>query len=356
MRNKPMVLPVFLAHGGCPFRCAFCNQESSVGHTADPLLQIEKVLSTLSDKRKAGPVELAFYGGDFARLEKPEQQKLLNAVFAHKNAPLLSGLRASVRPDSITDSVARDLKGARFSTIEIGAQCLDDAVLERIHRGHSAADCVTAAKAAKNAGLFFGFQLMIGLPGQSVLTMDESNKKAAACEPDFVRIFPAVVLKDTAFEQWYNKGEYTPLELEQGIDITARALAYFIAMGILVLQIGLHPSEPLVTGRSFVAGSFDPNMGEKVRGRLWQYAAMQAIEDCNDGDKVLLRIHPAEYSQLVGKKRSGLTFLENRYSLRRIDAEPSTDVARGTVTARKTTGQATAATRDLWATHYFGRV
>ncbi len=74
---------------------------------------------------------------------------------------------------------------------------MDDAVLDALRRGHKAADTIRSAKMIKKRGFTLGLQMMTGLY-KSSKEMDIATAEAiAALEPDFVRIYPTLVIKDT---------------------------------------------------------------------------------------------------------------------------------------------------------------
>ena len=268
MPVKHTILPVFLDHAGCRFRCEYCDQRGLVGKPENSSDQIDRLLSAFRPSEKRPTAHLAFYGGDYLKLPEAERLALLAQVDAHPNRAAISGFRASVRPDSCSPSEAGWLADHGFRTIEIGAQCLDDRVLETIRRGHTVSDVENAAAAIRWAGMVLGLQLMLGLPGQTHEITCESNRRALSCAPNFVRLFPTVVLKNTGLSRRYESGQFVPMTNSQALMATVQSAAFFRSNNVRIAQIGLHPSEPLVSGRALVAGPFHPRFGEMVRERL----------------------------------------------------------------------------------------
>ncbi len=268
MGAKQTILPVFLQHGGCGYRCAYCNQKKLVGKMDPPEAQIDHLLAAFKPSDKRPSATLAFYGGDFLRLSVKEQESLINRAYSHPNFVSISSFRASVRPDSVTEETASWLAANGFTTVEIGAQCFDDKVLARVNRGHTAKDIIRAAAEIRAAGMELGLHLMFGLPGQTESLVKKSLKKALSCKPSFVRLFPTIVVEGTELAKWHREGQYEPLSKDDALKMTMIAASFFRAAGVNLAQIGLHPSEPMVKGDSVVAGPFDPRFGEMVRERL----------------------------------------------------------------------------------------
>ncbi len=52
----------------------------------------------------------------------------------------------------------------------------------------------------------------------------------------------------------YKDGKYTPLSLEEAVDIAANLLMIFECYNIHVIRVGLQPTENIRLGRDVVAG------------------------------------------------------------------------------------------------------
>ena len=60
------------------------------------------------------------------------------------------GIRLSTRPDCIDDEIVSLLKSYKVTSIELGAQSMDDEVLKLNERGHTADDVRNACRIIKN--------------------------------------------------------------------------------------------------------------------------------------------------------------------------------------------------------------
>jgi histone acetyltransferase (RNA polymerase elongator complex component) len=342
------ILPVFLEHQGCAFRCGFCNQQSLVGVSDDPFAQIDNLLYADNPPGLARQ-ELAFYGGDFLSVEMDLRTALLEHVRNHRHAHTIAGLRASVRPDSLNEESAKWLRDEGFVTVELGAQCLDDDVLAEVNRGHDAEAVGSAVAAARSADLRVGLQIMLGLPGQTIEKTRESHQKTEALRPDFLRLFPTLVVAGTQLEKRWEKGEYEPLTLEEAVRQATWSLAFFTSKNLKVIQIGLHPSEPLVRGLAMRAGPFHPRFGELVRGRLARVAVHLAVGRLGAEKAELVRVAVTDRSQVTGQGRKGLNALRTRLELPDLRLENDPELAEGTVVAISAAGtEAAASTNEVW--------
>jgi len=148
-------------------------------------------------------------------------------------------------------------------------------VLRDSRRGHTAADTLRAVEKLKSAGFRFIIQLLPGLPGDSRKAMLRSAETAASCKPDGVRIYPAIVIRGTQLERMLQSGAYTPLSLDEAVDICAEMLAIFDDQKIPVIRIGVHPLAPEEAGK-IVAGPYHPSFGflAKSRRRLHEMESL----------------------------------------------------------------------------------
>ena len=154
--------------------------------------------------------------------------ELLNA--AQPYISQFKGIRLSTRPDCIDEKIVSLLKSYGVSSIELGAQSMDDAVLALNERGHSSLDVRKACKIIKGYDISLGLQMMTGLYGsdfyKDIYTADEFIK----LRPDTVRIYPTVIMKDTQLADLYNSKKYIPYTLEQSVDLCSRLILKFKAL------------------------------------------------------------------------------------------------------------------------------
>ena len=84
-KRSQLIIPIFIPHEGCPYRCAFCNQTKISGSGAqldqeDIYNVISKYLSALDTNSLPEIREVAFYGGSFTGLTIERQRQLFDEV------------------------------------------------------------------------------------------------------------------------------------------------------------------------------------------------------------------------------------------------------------------------------------
>ena len=187
---------------------------------------------------------MSFYGGNFLGLESPKILSLLAEADRFARSGAVDSIRFSTRPDTITPERLDLVSGFPVATVEIGAQSMDDGVLAQSRRGHSAEDTRTAVRRLKARGLEVGLQMMVGLPGDTPEKALETAREIAALSPDFVRIYPTLVLKNSRLATWYHQGRYAPLSLDAAVSDVADFYAFFSLRRIPVIRMGLQAVLP----------------------------------------------------------------------------------------------------------------
>jgi histone acetyltransferase (RNA polymerase elongator complex component) len=174
----------------------------------------------------------------------------------------IDGIRFSTRPDRLPIEMLDVYRRLGVSTIEIGAQSFKDSVLRFIKRNHTAQDVRDAVYRLKEHGFRTSIHLMLGLPSSSHNDDIYSIEETIKLQPDYVRLHPTLVLKDTELEELYRSGKYTPLSLSEAIKILKYALKRFSESNIRVIRVGLHNDDNLVNPETIVAGPFHPSLRE----------------------------------------------------------------------------------------------
>ena len=179
--QKPLIVPVFVPHGGCPHRCVFCNQSLITGAPATAFhpMDIRRRITSFLDgcRLSSRPSQIAFYGGNFLGLPPEKIIALLAEAARFVAEKKAGGIRFSTRPDTVSPEQLALLSGFPVQTVEIGAQSMDDRVLEMAERGHTADDTCRAAVLTKKNGFRLGLQIMVGLPGDDEdISMDTARR------------------------------------------------------------------------------------------------------------------------------------------------------------------------------------
>ena len=318
MTKTHFIVPFFIPHIGCPHHCVFCSQNKITGKESP--VSPEEVIPTILRYRttippKAGIVEAAFFGGSFTGIPVTLQTAFLKEACLAKKEGLIDRIRLSTRPDYIDQEVLERLAEFCVDTIELGVQSMSDEVLKKSARGHTCADVVQASRKIREYGFRLGLQMMVGLPGSRPDTEVQTASRICALKPDFVRIYPTLVIRGTALEKMYKKGMYKPPSLEEAVDLCAVLAAVFIKEDISIIRIGLQPTEMINEGGEVVAGPFHPSFRQLVDSRLVLRAVKWILDQrgIKLEEGLVMEANPRLISTLKGIGKESIKALEREY-------------------------------------------
>lgn len=269
---KHKTIPVFVPHMGCPNDCSFCNQKKITGTIKsvtprDADNQIREALKTIPDNTTC--VEIGFFGGSFTGIDEKLQEEFLSVAKKYKDSGKVSEIRLSTRPDYINNEILDRLVRFGVTTVELGAQSMDDGVLKLNRRGHSSKDTHLASELIKSKGLKLGLQMMTGLFGDDDETCIKSCEEIISLHPDCVRIYPTLVLKDTYLDELYKEGKYQPQTIDEAVGLCAVLKQKFDENHIPVIRLGLMASDNINPDADVVAGPYHPSIGELVQSEIY---------------------------------------------------------------------------------------
>ena len=314
---KPLIIPIFISHSGCPHRCIFCDQEKITSQSVRPVEAdyvrevLEKAISSKKFDARRNP-EVAFYGGTFTGLPKERIKELLEAVAPYIKDRFISSIRVSTRPDFIDEERLRIMKAFHVGTVELGVQSLDEDVLLMARRGHTAGDVIRTVQILKRNRFKVGIQLMPGLPGDSEEIFRSTIEKVIDLDPDMVRLYPALVIEGTGLALKYQEGSYQPLTLEKGVDLCAQGVARLEANGIPVIRIGLMSSPSLLGERRIVSGPWHPAFGFLVRSAIHQKAIEPDLPAPGSAKCIRIFAPEREIPLIRGYKNRGIRIIEEK--------------------------------------------
>lgn len=303
------IFPVFLPNVGCPHRCSFCDQKAVTGEEGHlpEIDQIEALFRKVRFSRSSAENDalirqIAFYGGNFSGLNRQTQKRYLDWAAEKVARGQIQSLRFSTRPDALENDEIAFLKGYPIQTVEVGVQSLDDVVLKAVQRGHTAEACKRAVAKVVSSGWDAGVQLMPGLPGETLEGFLKGVETVSRWGIKYARLYPAIVLMETALADAYVTGAYTPLRLDAAVEWCARACEILENAGVTVIRIGLPASDRLKS--SVIAGPYHPAFGFLVQSfRFHQSLRRKILSLPNGGRQLIIYLSPKSLSLLMGDRR-----------------------------------------------------
>lgn len=303
---KHINVSLFVVNNGCPYRCSFCDQTQISGNNYLPDAEdVKKACEIAVKSGKTDPEssEIAFFGGSFTCMEKAYMIELLEAARSYVGK-YFKGIRISTRPDAIDEEILMLLKKYGVSSVELGAQSLDDEVLKRNFRGHTSRQVELASRQIKEFGFSLGLQMMTGLPFDTNEKTINTAKKIIGIKPETVRIYPLIVLKNTLCGKWYLEGRFKPQTLSEAVELCSELILMFEKENIKVIRAGLHSGGNVENG--YLAGAYHPSFRELCENEIFYNIIKTEISNKSKGKKYIVYTAETALSKARGQRSSNI--------------------------------------------------
>ncbi len=321
-KRTHLIIPIFIPHEGCPYRCAFCNQSkiTGVNKQNDQLAvhdTIKSYLEVLDPKSLPKKREVAFYGGSFTGIPVERQKLLFSAVKPWIASGQVHSIRVSTHSLLVNPLTVSFLKENHVQTVELGIQSTNDRVLEMVGRPCDFETVSSAVNSIHEQNLDLGLQLMPGLPGDNDSIFLKSVEDVMGLKPDFVRIYPTLVIKNTRLYEMYLSGKYIPWSLERMVRVVKEALMKFHAESIPVIRVGLHPDASML--ENFVAGPYHPSFRYLVDSLIAQDRMCKLIDRLQKiPSTIIFKVPSRKVSLYLGHKKENIQAIKANYNIQNI--------------------------------------
>lgn len=316
--NKCNIIPIFVPHLGCPHDCIFCNQKK-ITNFKDTLNKeeicktIEKYISYF--KNKDIPIEIAFYGGSFTALSKDLMVEYLKIAKKYIDLKFVESVRLSTRPDCIYTDILDILNFYNVKTIELGIQSLNQKVLDLNEREHSVSCVYESVKLIKKYNINLGLQMMTGLFGDNLKSSISTAFKIANLKPNFVRVYPTLIIKDTKLCNLYYDKIYVPMTLNESIELCKFIYIIFEYYNIPIIRLGLQSSENISKDKDVVDGPYHTSFREFVESSIY----FDMFKYCINKFKIKKSLHfkcsNLEISKILGNKKFNINSMKEKFDL-----------------------------------------
>lgn len=312
-------ITVMTPNGACPGACVFCPTERgmpksylsnepavmrAIANNFDPYRQVISRLASLAAQGHAtDKIEIIVIGGTWssiphhfqekfiARLyealnEKPSGRKKTGASLASLQkyncrhaAHKLVGLTLETRPDWVNENEVKRMRLYGCTRVELGVQSVYDDVLDISKRGHHIDAVAHATALLKNAGFKINYHMMPNLPGSTPARDVAMFKKLFTdprFQPDMLKIYPCMVVKNTELYRMWQKGAYRPYTDRQLISVITKAKKYVPEYCRIVRVIRDIPAP------SIEAGSTTSNLRQVIHKKMKEEGAVCRCIRCRE--------------------------------------------------------------------------
>jgi elongator complex protein 3 len=241
----------------CPGACIFCPEQEdapksyldgepgvlrAIQSAYDPYDQTRGRIEALQAiGHSTDKIELLILGGTWSTYPEDYQAEFLRRCFDAMNetpsatlpealqrnelAPHRNvGLVIETRPDHVTAEEVLRLRHQGVTKVQLGAQSLDDRILELNCRGHTLDDTRQAIRRLRLGGFKVVLHWMPNLYGATPESDLEDFARLfsdPAIRPDEMKIYPTALLEGTELYRHWQQGDYAPYAEERLVDLLA---------------------------------------------------------------------------------------------------------------------------------------
>ncbi|MDA8133183.1 MAG: TIGR01212 family radical SAM protein [Desulfobacteraceae bacterium] len=228
--------------------CIYCNEKGSGSGLSEKGLsvreQIEagKIGSMKKYKAKKFLAYFQSYSNTYTTVD--HMKALYDEALSCEG---MVGMAIGTRPDCI-DPEKLDLIQTytkdHLVWIEYGLQSVHDDTLKRINRGHIFRDFARAVDLTRNRGIQICTHVILGLPGENREMMLETARTLADGGINGIKIHLLYVIRGTPLEKLWQRGEYTPMEQAEYVEMVCDFLE-LLPKHIIIQRItgDPHPDE-----------------------------------------------------------------------------------------------------------------
>jgi putative oxygen-independent coproporphyrinogen III oxidase len=205
----------------CTNKCHYCDFNSYVLKGQPVMAYLYALEREMERTVKALPpeqVRTIFVGGGTPTVLTPEQMeyflKLVHTYFPHQTDKIEFTMEAN--PGTTDADKLAVMKAGGVNRISFGVQSFDNTLLHRIGRIHNTDDVYRSLELAKQAGFKnLSIDLMFGLPGQTLETLQNSVQEALRLDLQHYSIYGLKVEENTLFHTLFQKNEPLPEEEDE---------------------------------------------------------------------------------------------------------------------------------------------
>jgi len=203
--------------------CIFCDEWGSAGvhQTKDLSLEAQIVQNRahLSERFKVNKFLVYFqaFSNTYTRISELEKNMTL-ALNQQQVYGIIIGTRPDCLPPKVFD-LLRHFAEQSFISVELGVQSFNDKHLRFLKRGHTAEQSITAIRALyEQTGVHVGIHLIFGLPDETDSEIIRTAQLINDLPIDSVKLHNLHVLQNTLLENYYQKQQFHPLDLDSYAD------------------------------------------------------------------------------------------------------------------------------------------
>lgn len=206
-----MTAGVYLHIPFCKSRCSYCDFATDVYRESGAVERYVAALCAEIQKSKVKsqrPVNTIYFGGGTPSLLSASQlERILEAVNEKFDVGDAAEITLEMNPATVTPESLAGYLELGVNRASFGVQTFNDRDLKLLARGHDANDARNTFKMLRGAGFSnISFDLIIGLPGQTLDDWQRNLDEALKLDPEHLSLYILEVHKATPLAEQIRSG------------------------------------------------------------------------------------------------------------------------------------------------------
>ncbi len=207
----------------CARRCSYCDFAIAVRREVPSEAYVEAVLrewglrQTDSIWDLSSEVQTIYFGGGTPSRVTPDSiGRVLDRIATDRTIVSDAEITLEANPEDVTVAAANAWRTAGVNRVSLGVQSFDPAVLQWMHRTHTADQVPLAVEALRSAGIEdLSLDLIFGLPAALGRDWAADLARAFALQPEHLSLYGLTVEAHTPLGHWTDRGEVAPVDEER---------------------------------------------------------------------------------------------------------------------------------------------
>ncbi len=202
-------IPIITSRG-CPCLCTFCPIVTVMGRKCR-LRSADKVLSEIKYWCNQGYRDFDFQDDNFT-VDKNRVRLICAKIKQAGYKDLFIQCGNGIRADMVDKQLLLEMRDAGFRATAIGVESINREVLKRSRKGETPEQITLAVKSALEVGMEVSLFFIVGLPGETTETFEESLDFALKYPVTTATFYNLIPFPGTELYRWVKEGNLLLLE------------------------------------------------------------------------------------------------------------------------------------------------
>jgi oxygen-independent coproporphyrinogen-3 oxidase len=193
----------------CRSRCSYCDFATGIYQGELAEAYVTAVVDEIASSANVGrAVDTIYFGGGTPSLLTPAQlERILAALHQGFKVQPNAEVTLEMNPGTVTGDQLRAFRHLGVNRASFGAQTFDDAELAKLGRSHTAAETLETFRTLRATGFEnVSFDLIAGLPGQTLAGWQQNVDRALALQPEHLSFYLLEVHSGTPLADHIRRG------------------------------------------------------------------------------------------------------------------------------------------------------